>query len=115
MQAILKETSSSIRSTTDHCLQFSARLMGSAGQELAAFGGAVHELYGAEQAQQSAEDWIDELESMDWPAGGGTPDWRRVTIAAAVRLARRVTADTAHRITANKGDDLCSEINGYWL
>jgi hypothetical protein len=39
---------------------------------------------------QSIEDWLEEFESISWPVGGAISDWRRVTIAAAVRLASRL-------------------------
>jgi len=58
--------------------------------ELAAFAGAVQELFGAEQARQSIENWMEELGAMDWWSQGAMPDWRALTIAAAVRLASRV-------------------------
>ena len=62
----------------------------SAETELAAYARAVQELFGPEQAQQAIEDWMEELESMDWRSQETVPDWRGLTIAAAVRLARRV-------------------------
>jgi hypothetical protein len=64
-------------------------LMAAAERELSAFFRAVTELFGAEQANASAEDWLSELtSSKEMPA---TPrQWRTLTIAAAARLARRV-------------------------
>jgi len=81
--------------------------------------------------RQSIHDWVEEIEWMDWPSGDAIPDWRRLTIAAAAKLATRVNvatsngrADGAKRLTGqsetvetrgirtNKGDDLCSEIDG---
>jgi hypothetical protein len=59
-------------------------------RELSAFARAVEELFGPEQARQSIEDWMEELESMDWRTQKGVRDWRRLTIAAAARLASRV-------------------------
>lgn len=61
-------------------------------KELAAFVVAVSELFGTEQSLQAAEDWMEELELMDWPTGETIPDFRQVTIAAAARLSRRVCA-----------------------
>jgi hypothetical protein len=59
-------------------------------RELSAFFTAVTELYGPEQAQASAEDWLRELMATD-----GLPtsprEWRTVTIAAAAQLASRLT------------------------
>ena len=60
-------------------------------QELAAFFGAVTELFGSEQAVLSAEDWLHELEAINGlPAS--TRDWRRITHNASKRLASRVRA-----------------------
>lgn len=54
-------------------------------RELSAFIAAVAELYGAEEARASAEDWFDESELMDfWPRSTHR-DWRTITIAASVR------------------------------
>jgi hypothetical protein len=59
-------------------------------RELAAFFRAVGELYGAEQAETSAKDWLHELAvSEDVPASAR--EWRTLTIAAAAQLASRVT------------------------
>jgi len=78
------------RAAAERCVQLNTGRLRVAERHLAAFARAVNELYGPEQAQQSVQDWIEELESMDWPAGEAAPDWRRVSIAAAARLARRV-------------------------
>lgn len=69
-----------------------AELMVVAERELAAFLGAVTELYGAEQATMSAEVWLDELEAMNSLPGATNRDWRTVTIAALARLVSRLTA-----------------------
>lgn len=59
-------------------------------RELAAFFRAVGELYGPEQAQTSAEDWLHELAVReDVPASAR--EWRTLTIAAATQLASRMT------------------------
>jgi hypothetical protein len=60
-------------------------------RELAAFIGAVRELFGPEQARLSAEDWLDESEVMDSPPRSTSRDWRAVTVAASARLANRIT------------------------
>ena len=59
-------------------------------RELSAFLSAVTQLYGAEQAKLSAEDWLDESELMDSPPRSEPRNWRAVTIAASARLATRV-------------------------
>lgn len=66
-------------------------------RELSAFIGAVTELFGPEQARLSAEDWLDEAESMDSPPRFGSWDWRAVTVAASARLANRANAALQHR------------------
>lgn len=78
-----------IDDATDGCDQLAAYLLPMAQAELLAFAHAVRELVGPEQARQSVEDWMEELDLMDWPAEGATPDWRCLTIRAAARLAER--------------------------
>jgi hypothetical protein len=63
--------------------------LSSAEKELSAFFAAVHQLFGAEQAQKAAENWIEELEELDWSSEASVIDWRRVTIAAVARFVRR--------------------------
>jgi len=67
-------------------------------RELTAFALAVTQRFGAERARQSVEDWMEELESMNWPAEEACPVWRRVTIAAALRLAGRVNIHGLEKI-----------------
>ena len=62
--------------------------MSIADRELAAFMSAVTELYGLEQGRISAEDWLDELESIDRMPESTTREWRFITIAASARLAK---------------------------
>src|SRR5690242_1130386 len=69
-----------------------ADLMIMAERELAAFLGAVTELYGVEQAGISAEVWLDELQSMNSLPGATSRDWRAITVAALARLASRPIA-----------------------
>ena len=68
--------------------------MHSAERELSAFMAAVAELFGADQARMSVEDWLDESELMD-VSPRTHRDWRAITIAASVRLANRLNAGTA--------------------
>jgi hypothetical protein len=58
-------------------------------RELSSFITAVTKLYGPEQAELSAGDWLDESEIMDSPPRSEVRNWRAVTIAASVRLANR--------------------------
>lgn len=63
-------------------------LLGMAEHELTAFFATVTELFGSEQAELSAEDWLDEfLATKTLPAS--TCDWRLITFSASTRLARR--------------------------
>jgi hypothetical protein len=70
-----------------------ADLMVIAEQELAAFITTVTELFGPEQARLAAEDWVEELELMDSLPGPTSREWRSVTVAASVQLARRLNTE----------------------
>ena len=70
-----------------------ADLMVIAERELGAFIRAVTELFGPEQARLAAEDWVDEVESMDALPGPTRRDWGWVTVAASAKLARRLNTD----------------------
>jgi hypothetical protein len=74
-----------LRNSNPRCSDF----LTMAERELAAFFGAVTELFGAEQAEHSAEDWLHELEKVN-----GLPasirEWRLITTRVATRLASRV-------------------------
>jgi hypothetical protein len=75
-------------------------LMTMAEQELAAFFIAVTELFGSEEAQLFAEDWLHELLAInDLPAS--TREWRLLTIKVSARLASRVNASFTS--TASQG------------
>jgi hypothetical protein len=87
----------SIHGKTDDCLEISDRLLPRAERELGAFACAVNKLFGSAHASQSIEDWVEQFESMDWPAGGTIPDWRQVTIVAAARLATRLEIKTENQ------------------
>jgi hypothetical protein len=65
--------------------------MKSAEQELAAYFNAVKQLFGREQADLSAEDWLHELAELEGPPSS-TRDWRLITVKASTRLANRVNA-----------------------
>jgi hypothetical protein len=58
--------------------------------ELANFCEAVFRRYGPKEARKAAQDWIELLETMDWPANWALPNWRYVTIVAADCLAFRI-------------------------
>jgi len=79
--------------TAEDCIQFSAGLLPVAERHLAAFAQAVNGFYGPERARQSAEDWLEELELVDWPEAETAPDWLQITVAAAARLADRIDID----------------------
>jgi len=86
---MLHRGSMQISRTLEETALFDAELIILAERELAAFSRAVGELFGAEQASLSAAEWIDELESLTWPARPGIPDFRRISTAGATRLAHR--------------------------
>jgi hypothetical protein len=68
-----------------------ADLMPMAERELSAFFNAVIELFGLEQAELSAEDWLQELIEVDGlPASAR--EWRLLTAKVSTRLANRVNA-----------------------
>jgi hypothetical protein len=66
-----------------------ANLIILAERELTVFARTVRELFSPEQASLSSVKWIDELESLNWPAGPGASNFRRITAAASARLAHR--------------------------
>jgi len=68
-------------------------VMTMAEQELSAFFNAVTQLFGSEQAELSAEDWLQELiEIDDLPTS--VPKWRSITAKVSTRLASRVRASS---------------------
>jgi hypothetical protein len=66
-------------------------------REFSAFISAVKELLIPDQAQLSAVDWLDELESMDGQPESTRRHWRAVKIAASARLANRLNAGPQDR------------------
>ena len=71
----------------------SAGRIKAAEQELAAFFNAVKQLFGREQAELSAKDWLDELAGID-SLPSSVRDWRSVTVKASARLATRLNASS---------------------
>jgi hypothetical protein len=62
-------------------------------RELSAFFNTVTQLFGSEQAELSAEDWLQELIEIDGlPAS--TREWRLITAKVSYRLASRVSASS---------------------
>jgi hypothetical protein len=98
---IYQEKAILIDGTTDDCVGFSDRLLPRAEKELGAFARAVNKLFSSAHVGQSIEDWVEEFESIDWPSGAAIPDWRRVTIVAAARLASRLEIKTADQEKEN--------------
>lgn len=62
-------------------------------QELSAFFRAVTELFGPEQAELSAKDWLRELNGSDHLPGSAR-EWRWITAKVSSRLAGRVHASS---------------------
>ena len=75
---------------TETCAQVVADLLAEGERELAAFARAVTEMFGSEQAGQSVEDWLEELQETDRPIGERPINWRDLTVFAAARLASRI-------------------------
>jgi hypothetical protein len=70
-----------------------ADFMTMAERELSAFFNAVTEVFGAEQAEISAEDWLREVIEIDGlPASAR--EWQLITAKASARLASRVSASS---------------------
>jgi hypothetical protein len=63
--AMLKERTMVTDAETDRCIQLTSGFLILAERELSAFIRAVDKLFGAEQASQSALDWIEDLGRMD--------------------------------------------------
>ena len=62
-------------------------------RELSAFFNAINQLFGSEQAELSAEDWLQELIEIDGlPLS--TREWRLLTVKVSTRLANRVSASS---------------------
>lgn len=58
--------------------------------ELAALYSAVHQRFGFEQAQLVTQDWLSELQAMEWSPESLIPNWRQPTFAAMRRLRERI-------------------------
>jgi alkylhydroperoxidase/carboxymuconolactone decarboxylase family protein YurZ len=70
-----------------------ADLMTMAERELSAFFNTVTQLFGSEQAELSAEDWLHELiETDDLPTSAR--EWILITAKVSTRLASRVSASS---------------------
>jgi alkylhydroperoxidase/carboxymuconolactone decarboxylase family protein YurZ len=62
-------------------------------RELSAFFNAVTQLFGSEQAELSAKDWLQELMVVEGlPAS--TREWRLITAKASTRLASRLSVSS---------------------
>ena len=83
-----KETSSSVE--TQASVEIIANLLLTAERELASFYEVIEKSYGTEEARKAAHDWIEEVETMDWPAEGTIPNCRHVSLVAADCVASRV-------------------------
>lgn len=77
----------------NHSNQVCSDLLTMAERELSAFFAAVKQLFGSEQAELSAKDWLHELsETERLPAS--IREWRTITGKASTRLATRVRASS---------------------
>lgn len=62
-------------------------------RELSAFFTAITELYGPEQAELSAEEWLREISAMN-TLPSSTHEWRRITLNVSTRVASRVNTSS---------------------
>ena len=62
-------------------------------REFSAFFNAVTQIFGSEQAELSAEDWLQEVIESDVLAAS-TREWRLITAKVSTRLASRVLASS---------------------
>jgi hypothetical protein len=77
-----------------------ADLMTMAERELSAFFNAVTQLFGSEQAELSAEDWLHELiETEGLPTSAR--EWRLITAKVSTRLPNGVNASSLSREFTN--------------
>ena len=70
-----------------------ADLMTMAERELSAFFNAVGQLFGSEQAELSAEDWLQKLIEID-ALPSSAREWRSITTKVSTRLPSRVNASS---------------------
>ena len=76
-----------------------AELMTMAERELSAFFNAVTQLFGSEQADLAAEDWLHELIEIDrLPASAR--EWRLITAKVSTRLPGGVNASSLSSLSA---------------
>ena len=79
----------SLKNSSHPCADFTTM----AERELSAFFNAVTELFGSEQAELSAEDWLHELiEIACLPTSAR--EWRLITAKASTRITGRVRASS---------------------
>jgi hypothetical protein len=64
-------------------------------RELAAYILAVTELFGFEEAQLAAEDWLETVRVIDCHSPAYRQQWQRVTVTAAARLAYQLSGKSA--------------------
>jgi hypothetical protein len=69
-------------------------LMAMAERELSAFLNAITQLFGPEQAEISAEEWLQELIEIDGRLPATTREWRLITAKVSTRLAGRVNSSS---------------------
>ena len=69
-------------------------------RELSAFFNAVTQSFGSEQAELSAENWLQELIKTD-DLPGSARQWRLITAKASTQLASRVSASSLSSEIAN--------------
>ena len=86
----MRDTSLALDQNRHLCSCRQESLLLDAELELKSFARAVTKLHGPDEALRAINDWMEECERLPWPDDGSAPDWRQVTIAAAIRLSKRV-------------------------
>jgi hypothetical protein len=76
-------------------------------RELNAFFTAVSDMFGAEQAELSADDWLSELTAAEVPPSS-TREWRGITLRASARLAARVYPASMSSVLCRAFASVCS-------
>ena len=68
-------------------------------RELSAFFGAITQLFGSEQADLAAEEWLHELIEID-SLPTSAREWRLITAKASTRVPRGVNASSTSSLSA---------------
>jgi hypothetical protein len=76
-------------------------------RELKAFFTAVTDSFGPQQAELSADDWLNELTAAEVPPAS-VREWRSITVKASARLAARVHPSSMSSVLCRAFASACS-------